>query len=267
MRRGFLSQPRVTSLIARYRSERRRPAGFVLALIAEAILVLVVVKLGSGAFVPVSAPPGMTTISFRAAPKQQAAKPEQEKSKAETPQRETRQPQARPTLTPEQPTPQVAQPRPQPSPPPALMQLSPREMASADITPPSAASAPRRAMMGPPAPPAGGDTRQVGTAPSGEPLYAASWYREPYQDELTGYMSTASGPGWGTIACRTAPDYRVEDCVQVDEYPTGSNIARAVLAAAWQFRVRPPRIGGRDKIGDWVRIRITLAPSGLKAGS
>lgn len=100
------------------------------------------------------------------------------------------------------------------------------------------------------------DTEQVGTAPNGEPLYAAAWYREPSDDELRGYLSTASGPGWGLIACRTAPDYRVEDCVGLDEYPHGSQINRAVLAAAWQFRVRPPRRGGRLLVGAWVRIRI-----------
>ncbi|MBN8845207.1 MAG: hypothetical protein J0H88_18385 [Sphingomonadales bacterium] len=100
------------------------------------------------------------------------------------------------------------------------------------------------------------DTERVGTAPNGEPLYAAAWYREPSDDELRGYLSTADGPGWGLIACRTAPDYRVEDCVGLDEYPNGSQIMRAVLAAAWQFRVRPPRLGGKQMVGAWVRIRI-----------
>lgn len=100
------------------------------------------------------------------------------------------------------------------------------------------------------------DTERVGTAPNGEPLYAAAWYREPRDAELRGYLSTASGPGWGLIACRTAPDYRVEDCVGLDEYPNGSQINRAVLAAAWAFQVRPPRLGGRPLVGAWVRIRI-----------
>jgi protein TonB len=100
------------------------------------------------------------------------------------------------------------------------------------------------------------DTERVGTAPNGEPLYAAAWYREPRDDELSGYLSTARGPGWGLIACRTAPDYRVEDCVGLAEYPQGSQINRAVLAAAWQFKVRPPRLGGQPLVGSWVRIRI-----------
>jgi len=100
------------------------------------------------------------------------------------------------------------------------------------------------------------DSERVGTAPNGEPLYAAEWYREPEGRMLRAYLSTASGPGWGLIACRTVPDYRVEDCVGLDEYPEGSQIKRAVLAAAWEFRVRPARIGGRSQVGSWVRIRI-----------
>lgn len=101
-----------------------------------------------------------------------------------------------------------------------------------------------------------GDSLSVGTAPNGETLYQAKWYREPYHDELSGYLSTATGPGWALIACRTAPDFRVEDCVGLDESPRGSMIMRSVLAAAWQFKVRPPRLGGRSLVGSWVRIRI-----------
>lgn len=111
--------------------------------------------------------------------------------------------------------------------------------------------------MGPPDRGFPGDSERVsGSGPNGEPLYAASWYREPYPDELRGYLSTANSEGWGLINCRTVPDFRVEDCVLEAEYPRGSQIGRAVLAAAWQFRVRPPRVGGRSQVGEWVRIRI-----------
>ena len=117
---------------------------------------------------------------------------------------------------------------------------------------------PARPLYGPPdnRSPAFRDTERVGTAPNGEPLYAAEWYREPDHHMLGTYLSTARGPGWGLIACRTAPDYRVEDCVALGEYPEGSQIDRSVLAAAWEFRVRPPRRGGQPLVGSWVRIRI-----------
>lgn len=99
------------------------------------------------------------------------------------------------------------------------------------------------------------DTEVVGRAPDGSPLYAAAWYREPRDRELSDYLSTARGPGYGLIACRTAPNWRVVDCVPLDETP-GSQINRAVLAAAWEFQVRPPRRGGQYLVGAWVRIRI-----------
>ncbi|WP_260583134.1 hypothetical protein [Sphingopyxis sp. PET50] len=141
------------------------------------------------------------------------------------------------------------------------------------MNPPIGTRAPGGQVYGPPNKgdsPALRDSERVGTAPNGEALYAAAWYREPSDDELRGYLSTASGPGWGLIACRTAPDYRVEDCVGLDEYPNGSQINRAVLAAAWQFKVRPPRVGGKSLVGSWVRIRIDynrgLALTAPKAG-
>ena len=53
---------------------------------------------------------------------------------------------------------------------------------------------PGKGQFGPPAPGNSGDTKSVGTAPNGQPLYAAAWYREPYDSELAGYLSTADGP-------------------------------------------------------------------------
>ena len=108
-----------------------------------------------------------------------------------------------------------------------------------------------------------GDSAQVGTAPNGQPLYAAEWYREPTQTELAAYLpkTRMQGTGWGLIACRTAPRYRVEDCVELGNSP-GARLAGAARQAAWQFLVRPPRKGGKPMIGEWVRIRIEITDGG-----
>lgn len=163
----------------------------------------------------------------------------------------------------EQPTPlEIPQDAPVPVPTPvpttpALIPLSQDQMRSADISgtqtkPPAAKPAYGPADTGTP-----GDTPQIGgSGPNGEPLYAASWYREPTRGELEGYLSTASGPGWAMIICQTVANFRVEKCALMAEYPQGSKIGRSILAASWQFRVRPPRIGGRPQVGTWVRIRI-----------
>lgn len=228
-----------------------------LALLAEALLVLLVLTLGSSIASRGRSDEKVAVVRFKAASEQQqqAAQADDQKADLAKPQQSS----------PKQAEPEEARARPElaiQAPPPQLIRISPLEMAASDIAAlprsrPPAPSTPR-ASMGPadPSPPAPDSARVSGSGPDGEPLYAASWYREPYDDELTGYLSTATGPGWGLIACRTVPDYRVDDCVAVDEYPSNSNIARAVLAAAWQFRVRPPRIGGQPKIGEWVRIRI-----------
>lgn len=147
--------------------------------------------------------------------------------------------------TPAPPPPPPAQPAPRPSPGIAARINPGRTYGPADSGPP-------RTSM---------DSERVGTAPNGEPLYAARWYREPTQQELAGYLSTANGPGVALIACRTVPDYYVEDCELISESPAGSMMGRAALAAAWQFRVRPARVGGRELVGSWVRIRITYSQS------
>ena len=164
----------------------------------------------------------------------------------------------RPQPTPDQPLPPNP-PEPLPPPPVTPPTAPPLAAPPSPPSPPTVVRPPSGRVYGPPdtgGSPSSRDSERVGTAPNGEPLYAAAWYREPSDDELRGYLSTASGPGWGLIACRTAPDYRVEDCVGLDEYPNGSQINRAVLAAAWSFQVRPPRRGGQPLVGAWVRIRI-----------
>lgn len=229
----------------------RRATGFFLALLFEGVLVLLLLTLGQPHAGREVAESTLSSFNVKDVPEPSLAPPESDEPDTRRAER------AAPPPKPEETAPEPSEP--QPFPP--IIQLSGEEMAAVDIAAiparPAVRPSPSESRMGPLDRGSPSDTPRVGGAgPNGEPLYAASWYREPHDDELSGYLSTSQGPGWGLIACRTVPDYRVEDCVMVDEYPNGSNIARSVLAAAWQFRVRPPRIGGQLKIGEWVRIRI-----------
>ena len=109
-----------------------------------------------------------------------------------------------------------------------------------------------------------GDSEAVGRAPNGEVLYAAEWARHPTNAELGGYLPRNAPDGYGLIACRTAPQNRVEDCVELGQSPRGSHLASAVRQAAWQFRVRPPRKNGKPLIGSWVQIKIEYYSVGAK---
>jgi protein TonB len=239
----------------------RRTLAIGLALLIEGLLLLLLLTLSADKQ-PGKEEQGIKVVNLQA---------EEVSEEAPEPSSEPDQP-AQEQPVPQQPVPEQPLPTPpvEPLPPrpalPKVVPATPAIIPSPEQTPPAADAPPsprpgpsNRPVYGPPN--TGGssamrDTERVGTAPNGEPLYAASWYREPRPDQLRAYLSTANGPGWGLIACRTAPDYRVEDCVGLDEYPSGSQITRAVLAAAWEFKVRPPRLGGRPQVGSWVRIRI-----------
>lgn len=228
----------------------RRALAISLAVLIPALLLLLLLSFGPEQR-PESREEHITVVSISAtgaskeAPKPSSAERERTEEQPVLPQPATQAPLP--------PPPPVAEPKAAPTMP------TPSEQPPSPAVPRIGIRPPGGKVYGPPN--TGGssssrDTERVGTAPNGEPLYAAAWYREPRDDELRGYLSTASGPGWGLIACRTAPDYRVEDCVGLDEYPNGSQINRAVLAAAWAFQVRPPRLGGQPLVGAWVRIRI-----------
>lgn len=108
-----------------------------------------------------------------------------------------------------------------------------------------------------------GPTLGKRTGPGGEPLYAAEWQVEPTSAQLSYYLPDGGAPdgSYGMIACRTVANYRVEDCIELEDTP-GTRLAGTLRKAAWQFRVRPPREGGRAMIGAWVSIRITWTRDG-----
>lgn len=115
----------------------------------------------------------------------------------------------------------------------------------------------------------GKDSKSVygpGEGSGGQRLYNVEWVREPYHSELSTYMPASVPPGsWGMIACQTIPQNHVDNCRSIGENPAGSGLGRGLRLAAWQFLVRPPRIGGKSIIGAWVRIRIDFTDAGPTA--
>lgn len=234
----------------------RRTLGLGLALAIEALLVLLLLTLGWERR-PEVEEQRPTIVTF-IAPDVSEEPPEAPRSRPEPEQRQETRPQLQ-QPAPEQPAPErPAQPAPAPLAPPAPA-IVPMRWSLVPSLPRAPAAPPARTVYGPPdvRSAAMRDTERVGTAPNGQPLYAAAWYREPEDAMMRAYLSSARGPGYGLIACRTVEDFRVEDCVGLEEYPHGSNIMRSALAAAWEFRVRPPRRGGLVLVGSWVRIRIS----------
>jgi protein TonB len=248
---------RLTALWQGARQRKALSLSFALAI--EVLIILLLLTLGARI---AGDPEGEETVTefaasdFSAEPEPDIEQPPEARPEDTATPTETPPVPDRPTPLdlpePERPKPPiVSNPTPAPPPPPAPPAPRASPAIGARINPnrnygPSDTGPPRTSS----------DSERVGTAPNGEPLYAARWYREPTDRELAGYLSTANGPGVALIACRTVPDYYVEDCVLLSESPQGSQMGRAVLAAAWQFRVRPARIGGREQFGSWVRIRI-----------
>lgn len=222
---------------------RERLAGLALGIAINAGVILMLIKLGI-----VQVPSAQKTLHGIVLdlipPSQNSSSSRQQKMEVRQPRTETERPVPKPPpiILPVKPT--IAPPPTPSSKSTPWLEMSKDEMAASDIS--------KLAKSGSGS---AGDSEVVGKGPNGEALYAAQWAREPTNSELNGYLPRNDVDGFGLVACKTIPDDRVEDCVELDQTP-GSRLASAVRQAAWQFRVRPPRKGGRPLIGSWVRIRI-----------
>jgi protein TonB len=224
---------------------KRRLTGLGLAIGVNVLLLLVLLTLGViPAQLPKAAPPLIVDLLPSPSPS-----PARSPSPAKT--KQAKQVTARPA-PPKQLPPVPDKPKLPSRNPMPLLEMSKEEFAASDISKLPKASDGDGA----------GDSKVVGHGPNGEVLYAAEWAREPTSAELSGYLPANAPDGYGLIACRTIPQDRVDDCIELENDPPGSHLARAVREAAWQFRVRPPRRNGKELVGEWVRIRIDYYRSG-----
>jgi protein TonB len=224
---------------------RRRATGLALALAINLLILLAMI--GVGRIVPMARQgSGATIVDLLPSPASEEEAPAQ--APLVEPEREQEARTERAPSLPEPPRiilpakPTISTPKPLP-----WIEMTREEYAASDV------SRIPKADRGGGAP---SDSEAVGRGPNGEILYAAEWAREPTDAELGGYLPRNAPDGYGLVACRTVAGNRVEDCVELENYPRGSHLARAVRLAAWQFRVRPPRKNGRPMIGEWVQIRI-----------
>ena len=237
-------------------SDRRRAIGLTLAIVAHLLVLLIMLGIAPTVSRKGEKPPTTFTLSPvpNPAPTPGPATPKVEKAR----QTDRGSPPKAPPQPPKPPAPPITPPKPLELP----QLIGGKDMFDAVGT---ATSKPGRDGKGDGESVAGADSGSAygpGAGPGGQRLYNAEWYREPSNAELNGYLPPRPQPGWGLIACKTIENYHVENCRVLDESPLGSGLGRAFRQAAWQFRVRPPRIGGKEQVGAWVSIRITLSTSG-----
>jgi protein TonB len=226
-------------------SPRHRATSLVLAVSATLLMIVALLTLNDAT---------PQRPRFRGDPIMLDLKPDAE-APAAAPKQAVSKPQSAPARAAPPPKPPPVPPLPQvPATHPYYIPLTQEENQAADISKIRPAGRPEGAQQ---QASAAGDSRPVGTAPDGQPLYDAQWYRRPTHAELSFYLPPRMpSEGWGLVACRTIAHYHVDDCVELGSSPAGSHLASVVRQAAWQFLVRPPRLGGRDLVGTWVRIRI-----------
>lgn len=239
------------------RAARRRTGSFLLAIAAHILIIWLLLRLAPTLNPPpreVERPP--TTFSMLPEP-QSTSTADSRIRKPVTAKTSGGAPPKRSVPTPVKTTPTT--PTPVTPPFPKMLNLS---LASADISkiqsaPASNAEADEGDGTG--SGKDSGSTYGPGAGPGGVRLYKAEWYKEPSDSQLSFYTPRNLPVGaWATIACKTIAAYHVEDCRILGESPAGSGYARGVRDAAWQFLIRPPRVGGKVMVGSWVSIEIRL---------
>ncbi len=225
---------------------RQRFGALGLTVLIEAIVLLIVLAFGAARERDEVVPMAPTSITFLPDSISPAPPPQQRKAAGEAPAK-TEPP------APARPRPPIVLPVQESLP---FVPLSKADMAASDISKLGTAGRPADAGQGQGSQVASGP----GEGPGGVQLYNAEWVVEPSNAELRGYLPGQIEKGsWALIACQTIAHNRVENCAQLGESPRGSGLSKAMRLAAWQFKIRPPRIDGKPMVGAWVRVRIDFS--------
>ena len=228
---------------------RGRAAAMALAFVIELLVIAALLTLGRGYLEPKK--PEQRLATFQVMPEAKPAPRPNSRATKVTKVKHDSGGSAPKSPTQDKPT--TPEPKPEP---PILIPLSKDELAAADIGHMATASG-DDAGEGHSSGRDSGAAYGPGEGPGGDRLFNAEWEREPTRAEMVTYMPPGVEAGWGMVACKTIPGNRVENCRSIGESP-GSGLSRMLRLAAWQFHVRPPRIGGKPMIGAWVRIKFDL---------
>ena len=221
---------------------RQRAGVLGLILLVELIVLLLIIAFGGPRVRELIVPVSPISIVF--VPNEAARTPAPQRRRSETKAAaKPAPPVPRPPRPPTPPVPRAELP---------YVPMSKLDLAASDISKLGTAAAPA-ADSGAGAKTAAGP----GEGPGGVTLYNAEWVVEPSNAQLRTYLPREVAAGsWALIACQTIAHNQVENCAQLGESPRGSGLSKAMRLAAWQFRVRPPRVDGKPMVGAWVRIRI-----------
>ena len=230
-------------------SDQPRWRGIVLALIVEGLVILLLLSLSSGVFKKVEKQPRLTTFDVR--PVGPPISKKAQRTKVASQRKKVSTASAAP--------PAQTAPPPVKAPPSKLIQLSPEDFAASDIGKIKSAQGDGDGTGN------GHDSVAAygpGQGPGGGSLYDPDWYHgiQPTDAEMAPYLLqyVKAEDASALIACKTAPDNRVENCRTIWETPPGSGLARAMRLASWQFRISPPRVNGKPRIGAWIGIPFNL---------
>ncbi len=227
---------------------RQRASVLGLTLLVELLLLLIVIAFGGSKIRDAVLPSSPTQIVFVPNPAPRTPSPQQRRTAEKAAPRQA--PPARLPKPPPPALPRAALP---------YLPMSKLDLAASDINKLGTASGTQAAARDP----ANSSSAAVGEGPGGVTLYNAEWVVEPSDAQLRTFLPRSVESGsWALIACQTIAHNQVENCAQLGESPRGSGLSKAMRLAAWQFRIRPPRIDGKPLVGAWVRIRIDFGQAG-----